>query len=148
MRTSRLLLIVPTLVACYRYEPLPTPAPVVGAEFRSHLTSQGSETLAPTLGRNIGAFDGRLLAEEGEQFRFSISQTQTREARLVSWSGETVTLPRATIARMEMKVLDKPKTYRAVALGVVGAIIGGLLFSKIQSQFSGSGPTGGGPTPP
>jgi hypothetical protein len=149
MRSLRSTLVVlPLLGACYRYEPIAVPTPAVGGEFRSYLTPAGTETLATTLGRDVGTVDGRLLSEDPSQFRFAVTRTQTREARLTSWSGEAISLPRASVARMEAKVLDRRKTFRAVALSVGGAVLGGLLFSKLATNSSGSGGTGTPPPPP
>lgn len=133
------------LGACYRYVPLPAtmPEPVAGTEVRSFLTPDGASSMATTLGRNVTVFDGRVLAGEASAWRIAVSRTQTAEDRIVSWTGEPVNVPRTSIARMELRVLDRPKTIRTALLGTAGAILVGLMVKGIAGAASGD-PGGGG----
>ncbi|MGQ0648348.1 MAG: hypothetical protein ACT4P7_12335 [Gemmatimonadaceae bacterium] len=136
-----------SLSACYRYVPLPTPTPVAGTEVRSFLTPEGSTSMATTLGRNVSVFDGRLLSDEQNAWRFAVSQTRTAEARAVSWSGEPITVPRSAIARMELRVLDRSKTIRAAIIATVGGVALGFAIKGFAS-VSGTPSEGGGNPPP
>lgn len=134
--------------ACYRYVPLSNPAPEVGTELRSHLTPEGTTALATTLGRDVANFDGRLLSQEASVWRFAVTGTRTQEARAVSWTGEPVSVPRSAITRMELKVLDRPKSIRTAILATVGGIVIGLAVKGIAGSASGTPDGGGSPPPP
>jgi hypothetical protein len=132
---------------CYRYEPLTTPEPVVGTELRAHLTDEGVASLGPTLGRGVTMLDGRLTSLEENAWRFAVSQTRTGDARVVNWTGEPVTVPRAAVGKMERRVLDRPRTIRAVILSAIGGIAVGLAIKGIAGEASGNGGTTGPPPP-
>lgn len=146
----RLLAHTPLLLclgACYRYVPLPTPQPDVGAEVRSFLTPEGRTSLATTLGRDVSTFDGRVMTEQSNVWRFAVTQTSTGEDRRVSWTGEPVDVPKSAIARMQLRVLDRPKTFRTAIFAVLGGVAVGLAIRGISSSDGGSGGPGGPPNP-
>ena len=142
-----LLLLAPALGACYRYVPLRAPVPAVGTELRSHLTQEGVASMAPTLGRNVVAFDGRLLSTGSDVWRFAVSETRTGDARSIGWDGAPVDISRSLIGRMEQRVLDRPKTIRTAILAVLGGVAVGLSVKAIKGEASGN-PGGGGTIPP
>lgn len=145
---TRFVVLLPAFLAlgaCYRYVPLPTPQPEVGAEVRSFLTPEGTEAVATTLGRNVSVFDGRVLNEQGAAWRFAVTQTATREDRRVNWTGEPVDIPRSAIARMQLRVLDRPKTIRTAILAAVGGVAVGLMIRGIATSDGGSGGPGTNP---
>ncbi|MCC6318989.1 MAG: hypothetical protein IT361_15020 [Gemmatimonadaceae bacterium] len=128
-----------SLGACYKYVPLATPQPEVGTEVRSFLTPEGSSSLATTVGRNVTVLDGRLLEEQSNVWRLAVSQTMTAEDRRVSWTGEPVSVPRSAVARMELRVIDRPRTIRTVIVAALGGIAVGLLVRGISTGTSGGG---------
>lgn len=144
---ASLFLLLPLAAACYRYEPLTGNAPVVGTEVRSHLTPEGSQQLSTTLGRGISSFDARVLGDENNAWRMAVSRTRTAELREVSWTGEAVSVPKASINRYELKVLDRKRTMRAAVLGVLGGVAAGLIWKGIEGGASGNPGGGGGPPP-
>jgi hypothetical protein len=147
MRRTLCALALAALGACYRYEPLTTPTPVVGTELRSFLTQEGAASMATTFGRNVVVFDGRLMADQENVWRFAVTQTRTSDARSVNWSGEPVSVPRTAIARMEQRVLDRPKTIRTAIFATLGAVAVGVMVKAISTESSGS-PGGNGTIPP
>lgn len=136
MRVMPLVAIV--LCGCYVNVPLAT-TPAPGERVHVSLTDQGSVDLAQYLGRNIGSVDGRLLDGNDSTLVLSVSQVSTRAGEDDFWKGESVTLPRRSIATMEKRKLS---FWRSGL--IASALVGGLAI------IAGSGITGssGGETVP
>ena len=126
------------LCGCYVNVPLST-APAPGERVHVSLTDQGSVDLARYLGRNIGSVDGRLLNGNDSTLTLSVIQVSTRAGDDQFWKGETVKLPRGTIASVEGRKLS---FWRSGL--IASALVGGLAL------VAGSGLTGnsGGKTTP
>ena len=139
------LLLLGTGAGCYRYVPITSNSPSVGSEFRAHLTEEGSTRLAPMLGAQVATVEGRVSSTNDSGYVISVSTT-TNQARVATfWTGETVTIPRATIRTLEARQLDRKRTWLAASVGVVG----GFLLAQIFGLFDGSaGGDGPGPPPP
>ena len=133
-------------MGCYRYVPL-TGAPTVGTEVRASLNADGVAQLGPILGRGVTSVDGRVLSSEQDAWRIAIAQTRTADAPAVNWSGEPVSLPRAVVSNVQLRVLDRPRTLRAAVLAVLGGAAVGFAVKGLAGKSSGSDGTGGPPPP-
>jgi hypothetical protein len=155
MTTSRRLLkaLTPTLclavvAACYNYVPLANGAPPpIGSEFRAQLTEEGSTSLAPILGPQVAMVEGRVSDANDSAYVVSVSATMSRAQRQTFWTGESVTLPRATVQTMEARTLNRRKTWLIAAVGVIGGVLTAQIFGLGGSASGGDG-GGGGPPPP
>lgn len=127
---------------CYRYEPMTAPTPSVGREYRATLSAGGAVALEPVLGKDVVVFDGMLRSESVDTLRFAVSRTQTRQGRVASWTGEVIDVPRTSVAHVQWRVLDRPKTFRTAMLGILGGVAVGLVIKGIAGTDNG---TGGGP---
>ncbi len=147
MQGTRLLLSVLLLAGsgCYRYVPIESGAPPLGAEFRARLTEEGATRMAPVLGAQIAAVEGRVSSTNDSAYVITVSATTNRANVQTFWTGESVTLPRGSIQSLEARKLDRKRTWIVTTLGVVG----GFLAAQIFGLFEGSGTQdGGGPPPP
>jgi hypothetical protein len=118
------------LCGCYVNVPLST-TPDPGERVHVLLTDQGSVDLAQYLGRNIGSVDGRLLSGDDSTLTLSVSQVTSRTGDEDYWKGETVNLPRRTVATVQGRKLSFWRS------GLIGsALVGGLAI------IVGSGVTG------
>jgi hypothetical protein len=131
--------------ACYRYVPAVESPPKVGDDIRAHLTAEGTQNLATTLGADIVAFDGKLLSDENGVLRFSLTQTRARSDRRTNWTGETVQVPASAIARTELRTLDRPRTIRATLASAAGGVAVGLVIKGLAGKNGGGGGKGGPP---
>jgi hypothetical protein len=98
--------------------------------------------LARYLGRNIGSVDGRFLDNSDSALTLSVIQVSTRAGEDQFWKGETVKLPRGTIASVEGRKLS---FWRSGL--IASALVGGLAFvagSGISGNSGGKTST----TPP
>jgi len=128
------------LCGCYVNVPLST-TPDPGERVHVLLTDQGSVDLAQYLGRNVASVDGRLLAGNDSTLTLAVSQVSTRSGDEDYWKGETVDLPRHTVATVQGRKLS---LWRSGLIG--GALVGGLALI-VGSGISGNG-SGRPSTPP
>jgi hypothetical protein len=135
--------------ACYRSVPVdPAPLPP-GADVRLYLTGDGTAQLAPRLGPQTVAVDGRVDSVGAGGVTVVVSRTTKQFGDKVAWVGERVTIPTGVIARAEHRVLDRRRTFTvaASAAGVALAVMVALIATHgngAGSQTPGDGPT---PTP-
>lgn len=143
------VLTLTVLSACYQYVPATTESLMPGAEYRGHLSDEGSQQVARLLGQNVARFDGRLIGVQDTAYLVSMGATLRRsEDRPTIWTGEQLVIPRSAVTRFEMRQLDRPRTIRAAALYALGAAGIGLLIFSVQSTVGGSGVVAPPPPPP
>ena len=134
---------------CYRYVPASSGDLVVGVAYRGHLTSEGSQRVAPLVGENVARFDGRIVTVSDTAYVVAMSATLKRtDVRPTVWTGEQLVIPRSAVSRFELRELDRPRTLRAAALYAAGIAVIGLLVFSITSKASGSGTVEPPPPPP
>jgi hypothetical protein len=127
------------LCGCYVNVPIAT-TPDPGQRVHVSLTDQGSVDLAQYLGRNIGSVDGRLVNGNDSTLTLSVSQVSTRGGDDEFWKGETVKLPRRSVATVEGRKLS---FWRSGL--IASALVGGL---AIIAGSGISGNSGGKTSPP
>lgn len=123
--------------ACYRYTPIDSSSPALGSEVRLRLTDQGAITMAPLVGNRIEVVDGHISSVSDTAVALSVTQTTDRLGSEATWKGEQVVFPRATVAGLERRSLDKGKSY------LMGGITAGLVAAVgIGFSITGSGSNG------
>ena len=124
-------------VACYRYSPIDSsPSTMVGADMRVRLTDAGAVTLAPLVGNRVELVDGRLASVADTSLTLSVTGTTDRLGNETPWRGEEVVIPRTLVAGVELRTLDRGKSY------LVGGITAGLV-AVVGIGFSMNGGGGG-----
>lgn len=129
------------LCGCYANVPFTT-APDVGSRVHVTLTDQGSVDLAQYLGRNVASVDGRLLQSGDSVMSLSVLQVSTRSGDEQFWKGESVTLPRRTIATVQGRKLS---FWRSGL--IAGAFVAAAFVVGSQTGGSSGSGKGGGPPP-
>src|SRR5881296_3868380 len=130
------------LAACYGYAPLQT-QPEPGAYLAVTLTDSGSETLTRYLGPNVMVVRCRYIVTSDKGLVVSVSSVETRSGDALSWAGETVTLPAASVASIETRRLE-----RAQSALLAGASVAGLVATVGAFSLMGGGSSGGSGPPP
>jgi hypothetical protein len=151
-RALRLLaaaVLLHVLTGCYRYVPADPVAPSAmpsGASVRLYLTPQGMTALEPRLGPRTAAVIGRVGSASDGGLTLLVAETRKADGgAAVRWIGEQVTIPAATIARAERRVLDRRRTVLASVGGALAVVAAFVLLTSAGGE--GSGNDGGGPTP-
>jgi hypothetical protein len=109
--------------ACYSYSPLTTPGPEPGTYLAVTLTDSGSRALAAYLGPTARVVRGRYLSRADEGLQLSVSSVQLDRGDMLSWAGETVTVPAALVASLEVRRLAKGRSALAAGVGVAGVVV-------------------------
>lgn len=126
--------------ACYNYSPLTTPTPEPGTHLAVTLTDSGSMQLARYLGPTVSVVRGRYLNNGDEGLQLSVSSVQLQRGDLLSWAGETVTLPAGSVAALEVRRLAKGRSALLAGAGVAGFVLAVGTFSLVgDGSFLGIG---------
>jgi hypothetical protein len=129
-------------LGCYYYEPLARPAPEPGTYLQVMLTDSGTSHFWSYIGPDVGDLRGRVLTADNSAIALSVESVELRHGQVLSWKGESVTLGREYVARLQERHLSKSRTILAAA-GSVAAFIAALTaYSNIGVGSKGGG--GGG----
>ena len=134
------------ITACHSYVPLATPIPRPGTYVSATLTDSGTTELGSYLGPDAAVVRGRLLDDGQQGMMLSVQSVGLRRGVELVWSGETVTLPHAAIARVDARRLSKG---RSLLLLLAGATAFVALTRTFDLNVGGTGavlaPNGPGP---
>ncbi|MGH7526402.1 MAG: hypothetical protein ACREMX_06830 [Gemmatimonadales bacterium] len=138
------LTLMPLVLACYTYRPLPAPEPARGQRISAPLTDQGSRDLSGQVGPEVLHVEGDVVQADSAGFELSVRQTETYRGVQTSWRGERVRLPRAALAGLQE---------RRLSVGGTG-VLGGALAVGLYAMYrvlggpglleGGDGQAGGG----
>jgi hypothetical protein len=150
MRRTHHLLIAATIAAmtsgCYSYTTIPiATSPEPGTMLRAELTATGTETLAPLIGAETRAIEGRLTSAGDQSLRLAVRQTETRRGAFIPWQGESVEIPKPLVADLRVRTLSRTRTM----LFTGGLIVAAVGLGAGLGAFDGGPDRGGrGPLPP
>src|SRR5262245_42825501 len=109
--------------ACYRYAPLETAAIQPGAIVRLDLSASGASGLSPVLGAGTNAVEGTVLSAADSGYHMSVSGTRKASIEgIVSWAGEQVVIPRNAVEHVQIRSLDRRRTFGVAILGILAAV--------------------------
>ena len=120
--------------ACYNYAPLATPNPEPGTYLAVTLSDAGSYAMTRYLGPDVFVVRGRYLGTDERGLLVSVASIELHRGWEESWRGETVALPAATIASVEVRRPAKHKT-----LLLAGAGAGGIVAAVAVFALTGGG---------
>jgi hypothetical protein len=130
-RSMRALILIPFcfMAACYSYYPLSTATPEPGGEVSVTLTDGGAQALERDLGFDVFLLHARYLSSGESGLVVSVTAVETKGGDLRRWAGETVTVPLADIASVDLRRLAKGRTILLASAGAVGVVVSTLAFS-------------------
>lgn len=131
--------------ACYTYSNVPSTnlAAEERAEFR--LSDEGRVMMQRQLGPGVLTVEGRVTSTTDAAWTLKVFRLTTVDGIASIWSGEEIELPRAGVALVSTRRLDRQASIVAAA-GVTGAL---AVFILSRSLFGGGslfGDGGGGNT--
>jgi hypothetical protein len=134
------------MAGCYSYTAVPIDTrPEPGTMLRAELTTTGSESLAPLIGAETRAIEGRLTSAGDQSLRFAVRQTETRRGAFIPWQGESVEIPKPLVADLRVRTLSRTRTL----LFTGGLIVAAAGLGAGLGVFDGGPDRGGrGPLPP
>ncbi len=134
------------LPGCYRYVPVQLDAVPTGAEVRGRLAPEASTSLEGVVASNGRVVEGRLLERDAQQVLLFIPAARTQTGYQVETLRQAVAIPRNQLLEVELKQLDRTRTYGIAAL--TGAVVAAVVVRAISGGGGSSSgpPSGGGPT--
>jgi hypothetical protein len=133
-------------MGCYRYVPLDSGAPPLelGDELRAHLSTPSRVQLEQLAAENVIRVDGEFINSDDDRLVVSAFWLKAGTGLEFKGVGETVALPRTSIAVVEKKKFSAVATAAATAVAVVIGVLAGIAFGTAASGAPGPGP----PPPP
>lgn len=131
------------LSACYVSVPVQSSQLAPGQRVRVELTDMGSDSLARYLGPGVSSVDGRLVQRSDSSFGVSVSQVQLRNGSDQFWKGESVTIPRVSIAGVQERRISKLRSFL-----LAGAVVAGAVLITSAAAGDNSGRSSKPPPPP
>ncbi len=127
------------LTACYRYTDVPVDQVASGQAVRARVTAVEADSLRASTGLDSRVVEGTVVATRpgGLMVRTVTGMVENGATRDRLY--QRVELPTSSLLQVEVRQLDRGRTYGLIAAGVVG------LGALVVSQFTGSEkvPTGG-----
>lgn len=139
-RTGRLLALTPVLAlqACYTHAVVQPDQIALGSSVQARISAAEAERLAPAMGVESRVLRGEVIDVHADGVMLEVG----RRASTGQWLAQRVTIPRSDILEMEIRELDRVRTFGLIT-GV--AVLGGI---AAYSQFEGSSSGTGGPPRP
>jgi len=127
-------------MACYSYSPSPLSPPPVRANVRVELTEEGTTQLARYLGPRVAAAEGTVSSAGNDgAVTVAVTWVQLLDGQRQPWSGDgLVAFPRAYVARVQQRTLNRRKSYIA-AVAMIGALI--VVSVLVMAGAGGGGVT-------
>lgn len=133
--------VFPAAVGCYTYAPLDTSAGVqAGEHVAVEVTDQGRVELRDQLGSGVFRVEGTLTRTDSQDLVMNVWRVAEIGGSISRWSGETVRFRRDFAAKVEMRTLNKPRTYVAAGAAVVGLVMFARSFDLLGGFIPGSTP--------
>ncbi|MGH7466628.1 MAG: hypothetical protein ACRENP_01445 [Longimicrobiales bacterium] len=135
------------ITACYSYRPAELATVPAGTSVRARISAAEAERVESLLGRSDArVLEGVLVQADGESFLIQVPTT----ARQAPGGGmevlhQRLSVPRAGLVELELKQLNRPRTYGLVGFGVAAAAY--LALQALNGDNGRDGPPNGGGDP-
>jgi hypothetical protein len=141
-----MLLLLPSVVGCYRYVPITSTAPAAGTEVSLGVTDQGRVALAGQVGPGARRLLGRLTQATDSLFVISLTSVEYLGAPVAArWAGEPLSVSRQYVSDIEERRFSRTRSW--VTAGVFAALAVAVSTIAIVGFGSDGGsdrPGGGG----
>jgi len=111
------------LCSCYSYRNTAVADAALMSPVRVELSEQGSEQITAQVGPRGSTLEGLLTARSDTSLVFGVTALTRWNGVEETWHGEHVTVPRSSVARIQLRKFSAFNT----GLFVAGLVAGGLL---------------------
>lgn len=143
MRARHFAPVLCVLCACYESVPVELGRVEPGSKVRISLTDAGADSLARYLGPGVETIDGKLVSTSETGVSLAVTSVAMRSGQDQYWKGETVVIPRSSLATVQARRVNKPKS---LLLG--GVFVVALATLRLSGVGGGNGGGRGGNPPP
>jgi hypothetical protein len=106
------------------------------------LTAPGAAALAPTIGPNATALNGRVLRRTGDDLTLAVTQIDRSSGPEQFLKGDPISFSLLNVSAVRRRSFDRQRTVLAVG-GVIAAIVVGQIFVDQSGIFSNKGTVSG-----
>ncbi len=139
--------VVPAVLGCYTYAPLDTSTGAqVGEHIAVEVSDRGRVELGERLGSGIVRLEGTLTRTDSQDLVMNVWRVRSIGGETSRWSGESVRFRRDLAASVQMRYLNRTRTYLVAGAAVAGLVLFTKSFDLFGSFVGGSDP-GEGPPP-
>jgi hypothetical protein len=138
--------VVPAALGCYTYVPLDTSTgPQVGEHIAVEVTDRGRVELGERLGSGVVRVEGTLTRTDSQDLEMNVWRVMSIGGATSRWSGENVRFRRDLAANVQMRYLNRTRTYLVAGAAVAGLVLFTKSFDLFGSFVGGSDPIDGPP---
>jgi hypothetical protein len=148
IRVSTRALVVLALLAapaCYTYSPGSVESITPGEEVRVRVTREAAARLEPALASQETTLEGQVVRAENGSLWLDVISASRHIGFHVERMSQTVNLEDAETLTVEIKTLDRPRTF--VAVGVVALVSGAIAWKALSGESGGNTSQGPGGQP-
>jgi hypothetical protein len=124
--------------ACYQYRTSGRDAVMPGQVVHVDLTAPGAAALAPAIGPNATALNGKVLTRAGNDLTLAVTQIDRGTAPEQFLKGEPISLSFDNVSGIRMRRFDKQRTVLAIG-GIIAAVVAGQAFLDQSGLFTSKG---------
>ena len=128
--------------ACYQYRASGSDGVLPGQIVHVDLTAPGAATLAPTIGPNATALNGRVLTRAGNDVTLAVTQIDRSSGPEQFLKGDPISFSLDNALGIQRRSFDKQRTVLAIG-GIVAAIVAGQVFIDQSGLFTNKGVSSG-----
>lgn len=122
------VLLSPGIAACYTQVPLETPVPAPATRVIARVTDSGAVAIGSSVGPGASEVEGVVASANQDEWTLNLLRVDYRGGVSTIWNREPVTFPRYALSNMTEKRVNKPRSWMAAGLFVVGAFAATRLF--------------------
>jgi len=134
MRHRYFVPILCVLCGCYESVPVQLNSVQPGTKIRVTLTDAGADSLARYIGPGVERVDGKLINTTDDKLAVGVTSIAMKSGQDQYWKGETVAIPRAALATVQERRVNKPKS---LLLG--GILVAALASLRLSGVVGGNG---------
>jgi|SRR4051812_31359041 len=128
--------------ACYSVRPFADIAPLPETQIVAQVTDTGTVVMGNAIGPGALEVEGIISRADETSWTLRMIRVDQRGDISTPWNREEVTFPRYALTRVQVKQLDKKKSWLFAGMLVAAAVIAGITFGvfTIGSEDVGQPP--------
>jgi hypothetical protein len=139
-RRSVALGLMVSLAGCYTQRPLALAVPAPATRIVATVTDEGVVAMSNAIGPGSTEVEGIVVSANAETWTLQMLRVNHRGGQSVIWNREEVAFPRAALANVTERRLDKKRSWMTAGLITASALLVGGLFGVITGGEGGEEP--------
>jgi len=131
-------------MGCYTTVPLAESLPAPQSRIVAQLTDQGTVDMANAIGPGAQEVEGIVVRADANSWTLRLVRVDQRGGISTPWNREEVMFPRSALTRVEVKHLDKKRSWLFAGMLTALTVIAGATFGVFTIGGEETGP----PAPP